>query len=139
MLVLLSDVVGLHWTGLHQTGRINLLSPCNLLRLDTCVRFACSISDPDNNEVIITGGDNNRKKVSVYNELRWQRDLAPLNQERSYHGCGSYRNGGKKVSKPNCLGSYIFDRNIQFSVTYGHWGTHRMHRSDWDCQHRDLQ
>ena len=34
MLVLLSDVVGLHWTGLHQTGRSNLLNPCGLLRLD---------------------------------------------------------------------------------------------------------
>merc|ERR1711971_202316 len=57
---------------------------------------ACSIPDPDNEEVIITGGDTALKTVSVYSGAGWQRDLASLNQGRNYHACGSYRNGGKK-------------------------------------------
>ena len=62
--------------------------------------FACGISDPDNEEIIITGGEHPAtNRVSVYSENGWQRDLASLNQGRNYHACGSYRNGGKKVNQ----------------------------------------
>jgi len=66
------------------------------LKYDT--EFACSISDPDNEEVIITGGGEYPavKTVSVYSEAGWKRDLKPLNQGRYEHACGSYINGGKK-------------------------------------------
>ena len=67
---------------------IIILIPC---------REACAISDPDNGEVIITGGMDHRKLVSVYSEAGWQRDLTSLNQGRKLHACGSYVNGGKKV------------------------------------------
>ena len=61
--------------------------------------FACSISDPDKEEVIITGNNwQTGNKVSVYGEDGWRRDLAPLNQGRFYHTCGSYINGGEKVN-----------------------------------------
>ena len=63
-------------------------------------RRACAIPDPDNEEVIITGGgylEDTLKTVSVYSESGWQKDLASLNQGRRSHGCGSYVNGGKKV------------------------------------------
>ena len=124
MLVILPDVsltVWCCWVTPDWKDQL-ILNPCGLLRLDTCDRYACAISDPDNNEVIITGGDNNRKKVSVYNELRWQRDLAPLNQERSYHGCASYRNGGKKVNQIVLDHTYLkYTFNCQFlMVTGGH-------------------
>ena len=59
---------------------------------------ACAISDPDKEEVIITGGRNTRTMVSVYSETGWRRDLAQLNQGRYWHACGSYVNGGKKVN-----------------------------------------
>jgi len=58
--------------------------------------FACSIPNPDDNEVIITGGNSTLKTVSVYSEAGWQRDLASLNQGRRDHACGSFVNGGKK-------------------------------------------
>ena len=60
-------------------------------------RQACAIPDPDSEEVIITGGMDHRKLVSVYSEAGWQRDLTSLNQGRKLHACGSYVNGGKKV------------------------------------------
>ena len=61
-------------------------------------REACAIPDPDNGEIIITGGMDHRKLVSVYNEAGWQRDLTQLNQGRKLHACGSYFNGGEKVN-----------------------------------------
>ena len=60
-------------------------------------REACAIPDTENEEVIITGGMDNRRLVSVYSEAGWQRDLASLNQGRKLHACGNYVNGGKKV------------------------------------------
>ena len=60
-------------------------------------REACAIPDTENEEVIITGGMDNRRLVSVYSEAGWQRDLASLNQGRKLHACGNYINGGKKV------------------------------------------
>ena len=70
--------------------------------------FACAIPDPENEEVIITGGNHPEtvKKVSVYSDAGWQRDLTPLNQGRRFHACGSYVKGEKKV-KPYCFVSYI--------------------------------
>ena len=67
------------------------------LKYDTL--YACSI--PDSDVIIITGGMGNEqqnKRVSVYNEAGWQRDLTPLNEGRQVHACGSYINGGKKVT-----------------------------------------
>ena len=61
-------------------------------------REACAIPDPDNGEIIITGGMDHRELVSVYNEAGWQRDLTQLNQGRKLHACGSYFNGGEKVN-----------------------------------------
>ena len=46
----------------------------------------------------VNGGFHNISTVSVYGEAGWQRDLAPLNQGRYNHACGSYVNGGKKVN-----------------------------------------
>ena len=67
--------------------------------------FSCAIPDPDNDEVIITGGvDDNLTtgtlytRVSVYNEQGWSRDLAPLATGRRFHACTSYTLGGKKVN-----------------------------------------
>ncbi len=68
-------------------------------------RYACAIPDPENEEVIITGGyvvpdvtdDFSTSTVSVYNEAGWQKDMTPLNQGRHFHACDSYVNGGKKV------------------------------------------
>ena len=61
-------------------------------------RYACAIPDQEEEEVIITGGYDTLTTVSVYNETGGQRDLAPLNQGRQNHACGSYVNGGKKVN-----------------------------------------
>ena len=59
---------------------------------------SCGIPDPDNEEIIITGGPS-MKTVSVYSEAGWQRDLTPgIDQDRFHHACSSYVNGGKKVS-----------------------------------------
>ena len=65
-------------------------------------RYSCAIPDPDKEEVILTGGAmvdgyKPNSTVSVYSEAGWQRNLAPLNQARQYHACGSYVKGVEKV------------------------------------------
>ena len=60
-------------------------------------RQACAIPDTENGELIITGGEDNRKLVSVYSETGWKRDLASLREGRKLHACGNYVNHGKKV------------------------------------------
>ena len=85
-----------------------------------CDRHACAIPDPDNEEVIITGGVYTLKTVSVYSEAGWQRDLASLNQGRYWHGCGSYTNGGKKVNQIVLDFTYLIDTfNCQFLMVTG--------------------
>ena len=66
--------------------------------------WECAIPDEDNKELIITAGTT----VSVYNDDGWQRDLAPLNQNRLDHACGSYVNGGKKVKSYYVCSKVIF-------------------------------
>merc|ERR1712066_331703 len=51
---------------------------------------ACAIPDPDNEEVIITGGYYTKTTVSVYNKAGHQRDLANLNAGRRSHACTSF-------------------------------------------------
>ena len=60
-------------------------------------RNACAIPDPDNEELIITGGTHTMSTVSVYREDGWVRDLASLGVSRRGHGCARYIKGGKKV------------------------------------------
>ena len=60
-------------------------------------RDACAIPDPDNEEVIITGGYYTRTTVSVYNKAGHQRDLASLNAGRRYHACTSFIYQNTKV------------------------------------------
>ena len=60
-------------------------------------RYACSIPDPDQEEMVITGGRLSLTRVSVYNESGWQRDLAQLRQGRYYHACSSFTQAGDKV------------------------------------------
>ena len=60
-------------------------------------RGACSIPDPDREEVIITGGAYTRTTVSVYSEAGWQRDLAQLTQGRRHHACSSFTHDGENV------------------------------------------
>ena len=60
-------------------------------------RFACSIPDPDKEEVIITGGEFTMNIVSVYSEAGWQRDLAQLTEGRHVHACSSFTHAGEKV------------------------------------------
>ena len=59
---------------------------------------ACAIPDPDNREVIITGGKHAETSVFVYNEDGWQRDLPPLVQLRDSHACSSFVHQGEKVT-----------------------------------------
>ena len=66
----------------------------------TSYRGACSIPDPDNREVVITGGSGNTRtytKVSVYNEKGWSRNLNDLKDGRNNHACTSFIHEGKKV------------------------------------------
>ena len=63
--------------------------------------------DTENEEVIITGGDQDREdsqkqtKVAVYSKAGCQRDLPPLSQGRSSHACSSFTDKGHKVVKDN--------------------------------------
>ena len=59
--------------------------------------YACAI--PDEDTVIITGGDFTRKTVSVYTVEGWQEDLPSLNTGRYYHACSSYWSDERRVKK----------------------------------------
>ena len=60
-------------------------------------RYACAIPDPDNKEVIMTGGKFTKTRVSVYNKAGHQRDLANLRQGRYDHACTGFIYEEKKV------------------------------------------
>ena len=53
-------------------------------------RRACAIADPENEEVIVTGGHYTLKKVSIYNKNGHQRDLPDLSKGRDEHACSSF-------------------------------------------------
>ena len=74
---------------------------------------ACSIPDPDKEEVIIMGGAWKMTTVSVYSEDGWQMDLAKLTQARYFHACSSFTHSGEKVIvkaiyQHQNIGSYHF-------------------------------
>ena len=64
------------------------------------VSAACAMADLDSDELIITGGVDIKKRVSVYNKDGHQRDLADLNQGRESHACSIFEgsNGDGKVN-----------------------------------------
>ena len=73
-----------------------------MITIKKCVNFisnreACAIPDPDNEEVIITGGFYTMTRVSVYNKAGHQRDLADLKQGRLLHACSGFIYGEKRV------------------------------------------
>ena len=53
-------------------------------------RRACAIADPQNEEVIVTGGYHTLTKVSIYNKNGHQRDLPDLSKGRDEHACSSF-------------------------------------------------
>ena len=53
-------------------------------------RYACAIPDPDNEEILITGGSYTKTTVSAYNKTGHLKDLADLNTGRYYHACTSF-------------------------------------------------
>ena len=66
-----------------------------MITIKNCVNFisdreACAIPDPDNEEVIITGGFYTMTRVSVYNKAGHRRDLADLRQGRRALACTSF-------------------------------------------------
>ena len=68
----------------------------NVINRDfNCVYYshACSIEDPDNQRVVITGGQYTNTTVSVYGLQGWVEDLQPLNIGRYQHACTSYASG----------------------------------------------
>ena len=70
-------------------------------------RLSCSISDPFNKEVIITGGSApSWRTVSVYRESGWQKDLAPLRQGRNQHACSHFTHAGEGVYNTFILHTY---------------------------------
>jgi len=66
--------------------------------------WSCSMPELLNGDIIVTGGIQDKPCcdgspiVSLYNMNGWIRDLAPLNQGRVFHGCGSLlRSDGTQV------------------------------------------
>ena len=73
-----------------------------MITIKNCVNFisdsnVCAIPDPDNEEVIITGGRYTKTTVSVYNKMGHQRDMASLNTGRRLHACTSFIYENTKV------------------------------------------
>ena len=60
-------------------------------------RRACAIADPQNEEVIVTGGHYTLTKVSIYNKNGHQRDLPDLSKGRAEHACSSFIYNQMKV------------------------------------------
>ena len=61
------------------------------------LRHACAIPDSDSDTVILTGGMDNPKIVSLYDEEGWIRDLPSLNEKRLLHGCANFNSDSKMV------------------------------------------
>jgi len=59
------------------------------------IRYACSIEDNDEDRVILTGGEYNRNKVSVFNKNGFVEQLPELLIGRSSHACGFFINDDK--------------------------------------------
>ena len=70
-----------------------------IILIDVYYSSACSIEDPDKENIVITGGDyiDSINTVSVYNLQGWVEDLQPLNTGRRYHACTSYKTAGTRV------------------------------------------
>ena len=77
-------------------------------KIDNFSVGACSLSDPDMNYVIITGGENSESKASVFGEAGYIKDLSDLNQKRWYHACTSFLTNEKRVRVKIVLCSLIF-------------------------------
>ena len=58
-------------------------------------RYACSI--PLDDEVVLTGGNGGKKRVSLYNDDGWVRDMPSLKTGRIDHGCSSFWTEGEQV------------------------------------------
>ena len=63
---------------------------------------ACAISDPENNQVILTGGGDPEieifNNVTVYGVQGWVEDLPNMKYKRAQHGCTSYISKGNRVT-----------------------------------------
>ena len=74
-----------------------------MLTIKYCVKFifdrdACAIPDPDNEEVIVTGGEQGKRTVTVYSKAGHQRYLASLARPgRRDHACTSFIYQNTKV------------------------------------------
>ena len=81
--------------------------------------YACSIQLEET--VVITGGYNTTRRVSVYSFDGWVEDLPDLLTGRSDHGCGHYINNDDKMVAIFLL-QLIF--NFCVSGIFGDWGIH---------------
>ena len=52
---------------------------------------ACAITDPEDDTIIVTGGQYSPRLVTRYDASGTRTRLAKLNAKRGFHGCGSYR------------------------------------------------
>ena len=80
-----------HFNMIHSKCEAFLPSVCDCV----CYSKACSI--PDEESVIITGGEDTLTTVSVYTVEGWQKDLPNLNTRRYYHACSSYSTDERRV------------------------------------------
>ena len=69
----------------YNTMQVLIHSALTVIQQFISNRWACSIPDNDKDEVIITGGSETLKTVSVYSGsfVIWRRDLTSLNQARN--------------------------------------------------------
>ena len=73
---------------------------CDIILIDVYYSFACSIEDPDKENIVITGGDYpvSVATVSVYGRQGWVEDLPHLITGRQSHACTSYMSAGTRVT-----------------------------------------
>ena len=64
-------------------------------RIKISFRAACSIQFTDH--VIVTGGYQDSKIVSIYNDNGWVENMPSLNSGRRGHGCGHYFNNADQM------------------------------------------
>ena len=74
-----------------------MVSMVSIQILTVCDYFSRACAIPDEDTVIITGGEDTMKTVSVYSVEGWQRNLPSLNTGRRDHACSSYWSGERKV------------------------------------------
>ena len=94
--------------------------------VNNLLRYACSIT-PDDDTLIMTGGQYTMNTVSLYNRRGWVKNLDSLSTGRRLHACGYYKNNDGDTVRNMISFSILINMMYQvYLVTGGYDGNYRL-------------